>query len=1075
MPKNQNHIMSYPVVDQHAQVSYQQTQTHTTGHHQHQAPGPIGQHHPVVNIPSQQGQQQANNRVAGNQYIGQHQQPPSLVQPASHNHQTNLISGSPALNVGIAQHQTTTTTTTYSPIHTSQPQPIVSGASIDGPQTNRTDIDCNMPHRPIRHTNSVGVPYQVGSGPNLPAPMRVTLPTGLILHPFRLEHDAQCISKVFHLRAATYQQLNELSRPGQNHIANVIHELQFRAYLSQPANSHHQQQQQQRHGHSLLNKQPGSMNGKQCNWPELFQVSVNGNMLHLDRSKGAHKAVNIFQFCHVGDNKLDIQVNDCYCGHEFIIELVERPQLKLFIDSCLKSRLLLVDRAIQRIKFSIQSGMTARLNKQPSQVTNEFLTLYTANTNQETGKIKISLKCPISGMRILTPARGQNCRHFQCFDLKTFLQVNCERTLWSCPICTMSIPFHMIEVDQHQLNILREIGNQSLGTDCDEILINEFGQWQTYNPAPHQQSTICQPRVSPAQPKTGPTYSAPQQAEYIQQNSNNPRTQQPLASAPGRQPELQNQSSTHWQQTPINQSVPSVTHSQPIRRPVSSMSGTPPSGPGRRSATSSPLQPGLTKKPYSGQFVQTQTTSQHHQQSPNNMTPTIVNAPSNETYYNSVESQPNSMLPQIEPIDDNLSPLAAMERTIIQHEQQMCPPPFEASVLNAPPGSANQMTGSSVGHGPKPNANQNLNSPSAATAFSPTTTLSPAANGRHNGVPASPQRSASVLTEHQGSICNSKQQTILPPTPSSGMMLHVGPETPATPSSQHCGPSSVPPVMGQSPHLATAQNNSGMSSSSIMVDHQPLSNGSGSAGSVISSSTMTPSTQSLGSVGMGGDANGGSRCGTAPLQVNGSIGYPASASNSLGGAGGSMNQLDAEFLMASGGPSSNMSHHTRDHNSPSKSSMIDSHQQQQQQSFVDENNSEILMNKLMMDSSFDGHQQNSENQDQLNCSEGDFGLAIEEAKWKQQQQHQHHQQQNFESNDTTSKEKFCTEKNKTAIEGDDKLISGGLNPSDGDDHSRGSPSDPIDRFDDFAYLDADVTDHGAGLPPDESILELFKR
>lgn len=53
----------------------------------------------------------------------------------------------------------------------------------------------------------------------------------------------------------------------------------------------------------------------------------------------------------------------------------------------------------------------------------------------EQTSVKISLKCPITFRRITLPARGHECRHIQCFDLESYLQMNAERGLWRCPVC----------------------------------------------------------------------------------------------------------------------------------------------------------------------------------------------------------------------------------------------------------------------------------------------------------------------------------------------------------------------------------------------------------------------------------------------------------------------------------------------------------------------------------------------------------------------------------------------------------------------------------------------------------------
>lgn len=50
--------------------------------------------------------------------------------------------------------------------------------------------------------------------------------------------------------------------------------------------------------------------------------------------------------------------------------------------------------------------------------------------------LQVSLKCPITFKRITLPARGHDCKHIQCFDLESYLQLNCERGAWRCPVCS---------------------------------------------------------------------------------------------------------------------------------------------------------------------------------------------------------------------------------------------------------------------------------------------------------------------------------------------------------------------------------------------------------------------------------------------------------------------------------------------------------------------------------------------------------------------------------------------------------------------------------------------------------------
>ena len=48
---------------------------------------------------------------------------------------------------------------------------------------------------------------------------------------------------------------------------------------------------------------------------------------------------------------------------------------------------------------------------------------------------KVSLRCPLTFRRIAVPARGHECRHIQCFDLESYLKLNCEKGVWKCPVC----------------------------------------------------------------------------------------------------------------------------------------------------------------------------------------------------------------------------------------------------------------------------------------------------------------------------------------------------------------------------------------------------------------------------------------------------------------------------------------------------------------------------------------------------------------------------------------------------------------------------------------------------------------
>lgn len=60
----------------------------------------------------------------------------------------------------------------------------------------------------------------------------------------------------------------------------------------------------------------------------------------------------------------------------------------------------------------------------------------------------LSLKCPISAMRISIPCRSRSCRHNQCFDAASYLQLQEQAPTWQCPECNMPAPFESLVVDE---------------------------------------------------------------------------------------------------------------------------------------------------------------------------------------------------------------------------------------------------------------------------------------------------------------------------------------------------------------------------------------------------------------------------------------------------------------------------------------------------------------------------------------------------------------------------------------------------------------------------------------------------
>ena len=62
----------------------------------------------------------------------------------------------------------------------------------------------------------------------------------------------------------------------------------------------------------------------------------------------------------------------------------------------------------------------------------------------------------------------------QCFDLESYLQMNCERLTWRCPVCSKSALLEGLEIDQYMWGILHSLHN----TEFEEVTIDQTACWK---------------------------------------------------------------------------------------------------------------------------------------------------------------------------------------------------------------------------------------------------------------------------------------------------------------------------------------------------------------------------------------------------------------------------------------------------------------------------------------------------------------------------------------------------------------------------------------------------------------------
>ena len=96
-----------------------------------------------------------------------------------------------------------------------------------------------------------------------------------------------------------------------------------------------------------------------------------------------------------------------------------------------------------------------------------------ADPDIEVGSSVMSLKDPISTLRIKIPCRSTVCTHNQCFDAESFLQLQEQAPTWICPICSKTVHFNGLAVDQYVEEILAKVRN------ADQVTISPTGEWST--------------------------------------------------------------------------------------------------------------------------------------------------------------------------------------------------------------------------------------------------------------------------------------------------------------------------------------------------------------------------------------------------------------------------------------------------------------------------------------------------------------------------------------------------------------------------------------------------------------------
>ncbi|CEL58597.1 E3 SUMO-protein ligase SIZ1 OS=Saccharomyces cerevisiae (strain ATCC 204508 / S288c) GN=SIZ1 PE=1 SV=1 [Rhizoctonia solani AG-1 IB] len=98
------------------------------------------------------------------------------------------------------------------------------------------------------------------------------------------------------------------------------------------------------------------------------------------------------------------------------------------------------------------------------------------DSDTESQRHTLSLKCPISQTRIKDPCRFVECDHYNCFDATSFLSsVDAVGSAsLRCPICERDFPRKSLAIDLYFESVLRRAP-----ATTDEVYLQSDGGWHT--------------------------------------------------------------------------------------------------------------------------------------------------------------------------------------------------------------------------------------------------------------------------------------------------------------------------------------------------------------------------------------------------------------------------------------------------------------------------------------------------------------------------------------------------------------------------------------------------------------------
>ncbi|KAF7306881.1 MIZ zinc finger protein [Mycena indigotica] len=112
--------------------------------------------------------------------------------------------------------------------------------------------------------------------------------------------------------------------------------------------------------------------------------------------------------------------------------------------------------------------------KSSHEIRSEMVAAMSEDDDIVAGSQKMSLKCPLSYIRVNTPCRSRKCPHSQCFDATSWFSVMEQTTTWLCPVCERILETTDLIIDGYFDEILK-----SSPDSVEDVVVEADGEWHT--------------------------------------------------------------------------------------------------------------------------------------------------------------------------------------------------------------------------------------------------------------------------------------------------------------------------------------------------------------------------------------------------------------------------------------------------------------------------------------------------------------------------------------------------------------------------------------------------------------------